>query len=125
MVTQTGALGKVYEDGDIIMCQGDQGDCMFVIQEGSVDILVEREGRQVLIANRGEGDIIGEMAIFEDEVRMATVKAKGHVRILTVDKRNFLRRIHQDPSIAYSIVQAMSHRIRQLTQELAQLKSPQ
>lgn len=96
---------------------------MFVIQEGTVEILVERDGEQVLIAIRGPGDIIGEMAIFEDEVRMASVVAKGTVRILTVDRRNFLRRIHQDPSVAYSIVKGMSSRIRQLTQELAELKS--
>lgn len=35
----TGALGKIYQAGEAIVCQGDQGDCMFVIQEGRVAIL--------------------------------------------------------------------------------------
>jgi hypothetical protein len=101
---EPGALGRVYEDGEIIVHQGEIGDCMFVVQEGQVEVLV------------------GEMAIFEREARMATVRALGRARILTVDKENFMRRIHQDPSLAYGMVQTMSHRIRELSAELAALR---
>jgi len=34
-----GALGKVYQDGDVIIRQGDVGDCMYVIQEGQVEVV--------------------------------------------------------------------------------------
>jgi CRP-like cAMP-binding protein len=62
------------------------------------------------------------MAIFDRDVRSATVRALGEVRVLTVDKKNFLRRIHQDPSLAFRIVETMSLRIRELTDENARLK---
>ena len=62
------------------------------------------------------------MAIFEREARMATVRALGPARILSVDKKNFLRRVHEDPSLAYRIVQTMSRRIRELSGEVARLK---
>jgi len=45
------------------------------------------------------------------------------VRVLTVDKANFLRRIHEDPTLAFRLVQNMSARIRELSRELAQAKS--
>jgi CRP-like cAMP-binding protein len=119
---KTGALGRVYEDGESLIRQGETGDCMYVIQEGEVEILMEQEGREVRLGIRGAGQIIGEMAIFEREVRSATARARGPVRALTVDKRTFLRRVQEDPSLAFRLVQMMSHRIRELTDELARLR---
>jgi CRP-like cAMP-binding protein len=118
-----GALGRVYQDGEVVVQQGDVGDCMYVIQEGQVEVVLEQEGGEVHLAVRGEGDFFGEMAIFEREVRMATVRALGQARILTVDKKSFLRRIHEDPSLAYRMVQGMSARIRQMSKEMARLKT--
>lgn len=119
----TGALGKVYQDGENIFRQGDDGDCMYVIQEGKVEVLVEQGGQEVQVAIRGVGDFVGEMAIFERDVRSATIRALGEARLLTIDKKNFLRRISQDPSLAFRIVETMSHRIRELDEKYVQLKA--
>jgi len=119
----TGALGKNYLDGEIIIRQGEEGDCMYVIQEGQVEVFQEDGGKEIHLAVAGEGEFIGEMAIFEREVRSATVRALGNVRVLTVDKKNFLRRVHQDPSLAYRLVQNLSHRIREMNTELFRLKT--
>jgi CRP/FNR family transcriptional regulator len=116
-------LGKTYEDGQVIVQQGDIGDSMYVIQEGRVQIIHEHEGIEQLIREAGEGELIGEMAIYDREVRSATVRAKGTVRVLTIDKRNFLRRIAEEPSIALRIVQTMSRRVRELSGEVSRLKS--
>ncbi len=121
-MAKTGTLGKVYQDGEAIVRQGKVGDCMYVIQKGQVEVVLEKGGKEVRLAVRGEGEFFGEMAIFEHEVRMATVRALGQARVLTIDKKNFLRRIHKDPSLAYRIVQTMSRRIRELSAEVAQLK---
>ena len=122
MDTDTGALGRVYQDGAIIIRQGEVGECMYVIQEGTVEVFIEKDGQEIQIATRKAGDFIGEMAIFERDVRVATVRAMGQVRALTIDKKNFLRRISQDPSMAFRIVETMSSRIRELSEENAQLK---
>ena len=117
----TGELGKHYKKGEIIIQQGEVGDCMYVIQEGQVEVFVEKNDREVHLAIRGEGSLLGEMAIFDREVRSASVRAIGDVRALTVDKRNFMRRIHADPTLALRIVETMSYRIRELTSEVARL----
>jgi CRP-like cAMP-binding protein len=116
-----GALGRVYEDGEILVRQGDAGDCMYVIQEGDVEIVIEKEGRETVLAHAGAGEMVGEMAIFLHEVRSATVRAKGQARALTVDKKNFLRRINEDPSIAFRLVETMSRRVRDLSDALARV----
>jgi CRP-like cAMP-binding protein len=116
-----GALGRVYEDGEILVRQGDTGDSMFVIQEGQIEVLVESDGRFSRLRIADEGEFMGEMAIFEREVRSATLRALGPVRVLTIDKKNFLRRIHEDPSLAFRMVRVMSKRIRELSAEIARL----
>lgn len=118
----TGALGKVYEDGEVIFRQGDVGDSMYVVQEGQVEVFVERDGKEVRLRVLGQGESVGEMAIFAREVRSATVRAIGKVRVLTVDKRNFLTRVQQDPSLAFRILETMSRRIRELSDEVVLLR---
>jgi CRP-like cAMP-binding protein len=121
-MNNAGELGKIYQDGEVIVRQGEVGDCMYVVQEGKVEVVLETEGREIRLAELGEGELIGEMAIFDREVRMATVRAFGKARVLTVDERNFLRRVHEDPSLAYRLVRTMSQRIRELTAEIARLR---
>ena len=58
---ETGALGKVYQDGENVFSQGEEGNCMYVIQEGKVEVLVEQGGKEVQVAIRSVGDFVGEM----------------------------------------------------------------
>jgi len=113
-----GDLGKTYSRGELIVRQGDAGECMYVVQSGKVEVLREEDGREVLLAELGEGDFFGEMALFEKEVRSATIRAAGDVRVLTIDRKILLRKIHDDPSLAFRIMQKMSQRIRELNRQL-------
>ena len=119
----TGGLGKVYGDGEEIVRQGETGDCMYVIQMGQAEAIQGKEGKAVRLAVLGEGDVFGEMALFERKPRSATVRALGEVRVLTIDKKTFLRRVHEDPSLAFRILQKMSWRIRELDNELVRIKT--
>jgi CRP-like cAMP-binding protein len=120
----TGDLGKIYQNGEVIVRQGEIGDCLYVIQEGQVEVLLEKDGEETRLRVAGKGEILGEMAVFERVTRSATVSALGEVRVLTVDKKNFLRRIQEDPSLAFRLVQMMSRRVRELSDEVARLKKP-
>ena len=120
---KTGELGRMYREGDIIVEQGETGDCMYEILEGEVEVLQVREGKEVRLAVLDKGEFFGEMAIFEKEVRSATVRAMGVVRALTIDKRTLLRRISEDPTLAFRIVERMSHRIREMDNEIVRLKA--
>ena len=75
-----GGLGTTYADGEIIARQGDAGDCMYVIQEGQVAVMLESDGVETLLRTAEVGEFLGEMAIFDREVRSATLRAAGEVR---------------------------------------------
>jgi CRP/FNR family transcriptional regulator, cyclic AMP receptor protein len=117
------ALGRFYEDGEIVARQGEVGECMYMVQDGEVEIILEEHDTEVVLRSAGRNELLGEMAIFERAPRSATIRAKGRARILTLDKRNFLRRINEDPSLAFRMIETMSHRVRELSHEVVELKA--
>lgn len=121
-----GALGKIYSDREIIIRQGDTGDCMFVVQGGRVEVLQNsHKGGEQHLAYLDAGDFFGEMAVFEKELRSATVRAAGEARVLRIDKKALLTRIREDPLLAVNLLKTMSHRIRILNEEIARHKKTQ
>lgn len=121
-IGDAGGLGRLYRDGDIITRQGDVGTCMFVVQSGEVEVVSERDGVETVLRVAGEGEVMGEMAIFDREVRSATLRARGDAHVMTLDKRNFLKRLHQDPSLGVRVIQTMSRRVRELGDQVARLQ---
>lgn len=117
------SLGRVYQDGELVIRQGEVGNCMYVIQSGQVEVFREEGGRAVRLRVAGPKEFFGEMALVDNAVRSASVRALGRATILTVDRRTFLRRVHEDPSLAYRIMEAMSHEIRRLAEEVTRLKA--
>ncbi|MBD3162477.1 MAG: cyclic nucleotide-binding domain-containing protein, partial [Candidatus Latescibacteria bacterium] len=119
---RSSVLGRVYQEGEYIVRQGHAGECMYVIQSGEVEVTIERDGVEVPLRTLRDGDFFGEMALFDREVRSASVRAKGEATVLTVDRSGLMKRIQEDPSLAFRMIQQMSGRIRQLTNDIVRLK---
>jgi len=111
-------LGFLYIDGEVIIRQGTVGNCLYVIQEGKVEVIDETEGYEKRVAVLGESEFFGEMGLFENDVRSCTVRALGDAKILTIDKKNFYKSIEKDPSIAYRLLEKMSKRLRETNEKI-------
>ena len=111
-------LGRQYNDNDIIIKQGEEGTCLFVIQEGKVGVFHETGEKEIQIAELGEAEFFGEMGLFEKDVRSCTVRSIGESKILTIDKKNFYKTIQKDPSLAYRLLEKMSNRLRETNKKL-------
>ncbi len=121
---RTGELGIEFDAGTYLFRQGEEGDRLYVVLEGEVDLLLKHEGREVKIAGCGVGDTIGEEVIFEPGRRLADARAVTKVRVLGVDRRNFLRRASRDPTLVFGILKQLSRRVHELGAELARLRAP-
>jgi CRP-like cAMP-binding protein len=106
-------LGQRYKDGELIIKQGTTGNCLYVIQEGLVEVIKETPEGEVKVAELGETEFFGEMGLFEEDVRSCSVRALGDAKVLTIDKRNLYKSIHQDSSLAYRLLEKMSNRLRE------------
>jgi len=73
--------------GDRLFAEGDDGDQAFVIAEGDVEIMKHSPSRDVLLAVRHAGEVIGEMALLENAPRMATARARTDATLIGIRKQ--------------------------------------
>jgi signal transduction histidine kinase len=81
-----GAFEEQVEAGGVLFAEGDEGDRAFLILTGEVEVLKTAGSREVLLAVRGTGDVIGEMSLLDSAPRMATIRARTDTRLLSIPK---------------------------------------
>src|SRR6202047_5402053 len=70
------AVPRSFSPGEVVFREGDASDTCYIVREGLARaIRTHRDGRTITLARFGPGDIFGELALFEDEKRSATVEA--------------------------------------------------
>jgi len=122
-IMRMGELGRFYPEGETIFSEGDSGDNMYVVQSGKVAVTKKSAAGEIRLAELGPGEIFGEMVMFGSNIRSATVRSIEEVRVMTIDRKIFMQKIHEDPSLAIRIMEKMSQRIRTLNDELAEVKT--
>lgn len=84
-----GQFPKEYNDGDVIIKQGDPGEEFYVVDSGVPEVYVNKDGAEVKVLTYGEGDAFGELALMYNAPRAATVKANGAVKVWALDRLTF------------------------------------
>jgi len=114
---------KIVKPGDLIMRQGEQGDCAYIIEKGRVEILIEKANGSIhRVGTRGPGTIIGEMAIVDNEPRIATIKAVEECTLLEITKADFNRRLKTADPVMQVVTQVILTRYRDMLTRAAILK---
>ncbi|HBR68636.1 MAG TPA: cyclic nucleotide-binding protein [Rhodospirillaceae bacterium] len=104
---------KTYKAGAVIMRQGDKGESAYIIEEGSVEIFIQREdGTEQTVGTRGPGSIIGEMAIIDNAPRTATVRAVQNCTLLEITQEDFSRRLKNADPVLRMTIQVILTRYR-------------
>lgn len=104
---------RMFQAGDIILKQGEKGDCAYIIEEGQVEILIQRsDGKSQVISTRGPGTIIGEMAIVDEGPRVATVRAIKDCKMLEITREDFAQRLKTSDPVIQMISQVILTRFR-------------
>lgn len=104
-----------FKAGDIIMRQGEKGECAYIIEEGRVEIFIESDNGTIhRVGTRGPGAIIGEMAIIDDAPRTATIKAVEDCRMLEISRDDFSRRLKNTDPVIQTVSQVILTRYRDM-----------
>jgi hypothetical protein len=104
-----------YPQNTVIFNQGDEGNMMFVIVEGHLQVLKSANGVEQQLAQRGPGEFVGEMAIIESVPRLATLRAKTDVRVLAIDGETFKRILQERPDVSFAVLRSLSRRLREMS----------
>jgi len=115
---------RVFQAGEVIFYQGEPGSTCHIIAQGRVRVFVVGEdGRELSMRILGPGEIIGEMALFEDLPRSASVEALEETRTLELHHDVLFRCLRRSPVLALSLLRALSARLRYATEEAEGLAS--
>ncbi len=113
---------KVYQAGQDLFKQGEIGDAAYVIVDGIADVIVETDAGEVVVANLGENEFIGEISILCDVPRTATVRATGELQTLKIKKEHFLGLITQVPELGIEVMRELASRLSKTTAELGEAR---
>ena len=103
-----------YPRNTVIFREGEDGNMMFIIVEGQLQVLRDVNGTEQVLAQRGPGDFVGEMAIIESAPRSATLAAQTDVRGLAIDGETFKGILRERPDVSFAVLRSVSRRLREM-----------
>ena len=114
-------FGRDVEAGKVIFREGEEGDQMFIIQDGQVKVSRNIAGKEQVLAILGKGDFFGEMAIVTKVKRTATVTALRPVKLLAFDREGFVNMIAKNAKIALNVIDKLCRRLQNANLHLRHL----
>jgi CRP/FNR family transcriptional regulator, cyclic AMP receptor protein len=114
------AVPRRFAAHQVIFREGDASDTCYVVRQGHARAIREHpDGRQITLATFGPGDIFGELAMFDDERRSATVEAIDDLDALAILGGDMRRLMHEHAEIAVKLAVALVRRLRAANERLA------
>jgi CRP-like cAMP-binding protein len=100
------------DPGDALAAEGDEGEALFVITDGELEVVKRSRSADVPLARLGPGEIVGEMAVLEGSPRNATIRAVATSRVIAIGREVVLELVRTRPSAAMSIIRTVTGRLR-------------
>ncbi len=114
------AVPRAFEPGQVVFREGDASDTCYIVRSGRARAVREHSGgRTLTLATFGPGDIFGELALFEDERRSATVEAIESTTVVAVLGPDMRRLMIEHPGISARLVIALGRRLRETNERLS------
>ena len=108
-------LGAVrrYRRGDVLFHQGDDAGAVVVLRDGHVKATMLNDGREVILAFPGPGELLGELSAADGQPRSATVRAVDEVEALVIPGSAFRGFLERRPRVALVLLRAVAQRLRE------------
>ncbi len=114
------AVPRRFEAHRVIFREGDESDTCYVVRSGHARAVREHaDGRTLSLAHFGPGDIFGELAMFDDERRSATVETLDEVEAIAILGKDMRRLLREHPDIAVKLVISLGRRLREANARIA------
>ncbi|WP_457599925.1 Crp/Fnr family transcriptional regulator [Hydrogenivirga sp.] len=99
--------------GEVLFYEKDNSSDMYLVLEGKVRAsLFDEQGNELVLAELGPGEFLGEMSMIDQLPRSATVIAEEPTRLATLSREAFLKILRENPDIAINVIRALVARLR-------------
>src|ERR1700733_10716843 len=113
------SVPRRFEPGEVVFREGDASDTCYVVREGHARAIREHgDGRTITLATFGPGDFFGELAMFEDERRSATIEALENTEAAAILGGDMRRLLRAHPDIAVKLLSSLGRRRRETNERL-------
>ena len=114
------AVPRSYDGQQVIFREGDDSDTCYIVRSGHARAIRQHsDGRTITLARFGPGDIFGELAMFDDERRSATVEALDDLSTVAIPGSAMRGLLERHPAIAVKLVIALGRRLRAANERLS------
>jgi CRP-like cAMP-binding protein len=114
------AVPRSFFPGEVVFREGDASNTCYVVRAGRARAIREHvDGRQITLATFVPGDIFGELAMFDDEVRSATVEATEELGVLAILGNDMRRLMREHAEISLKLTVSLGRRLRGANERLA------
>lgn len=104
---------RTYDTGAVLFREGDPSAFAVAVQAGRLKVwCTSAEGHETVLAFRGPGDLVGELALFDGASRSATVSAVEPARVLLITADRFGELLHEHPDIGAMLLRVLAGRLR-------------
>jgi CRP-like cAMP-binding protein len=107
-----------FQTGQVVFEEGERGDSAFVILKGTARVSIQSGQQILLIANLGQNELVGEIAMLCDVPRTATVTASSELTVLKVTRDVFFRLVRDYPDIAIEVMRELARRLEATNERL-------
>lgn len=112
-----------FAKGEVIFRDGDDGECAYVVQSGSVDISKDADGHSVVLGTIRDAGMFGEMSLIDDAPRMATATAAEDTECIVIQKKEFQINLRGTPPFVTMLVHMLIKNVRSVSDQLVQYVS--
>ena len=112
-----------FDPGQVMFNIGETADAAYIIIDGNAEVSVPTPGGPIVINSIGKNEIVGEIAIFGDVPRTATVKATTRLETLKISKELFVKVIRENPDAAIELIRILAARLTNTTSQLSRTRS--
>jgi CRP/FNR family cyclic AMP-dependent transcriptional regulator len=114
------AVPRSFPAEHVIFREGDSSNTCYIVRSGHARAVREHaDGRVIALAHFGPGDIFGELAMFDDERRSATVETLDEVEAIAVSGGDMRRLLREHPDLSAKLVISLGRRLRDANERLA------
>jgi CRP/FNR family transcriptional regulator, cyclic AMP receptor protein len=114
------AVPRRFPGGHVVFHEGDSSDTCYIVRSGHARAIREHpDGRSITLANFGPGDIFGELAMFDDERRSATIETIDDLEVLAILGPDMRRLLNEHAGISVRLVIGLGRRLRAANERLA------
>ncbi len=109
--------------GEILFSEGDPSHCMYFVKSGKLEVFKGKSYHEVVLNLIGPGEVVGEMAFFDNKPRSASVRAKTETEIILLSYKSLQSQLDALPNWVQALIKAITEHLREANQKIKELQN--